>query len=127
MQQRYRPRRESKPRNRFDASSTYGKTMREGPRLTLPPVNRAVVIAALVCILAAALTVWFLGDDFHIKDVQVENNQGVPAAQIIATSALLGEHWWFVDLNAAAKRVGELPGVQSSRVTCVWQSGCKIL
>jgi cell division septal protein FtsQ len=127
MQQRYRPRREAKPRNRFDVGKTYAKNLRDGPRISLPPVNRAVVMAVLVCILLAALTIWFLGDEFHIKDVQVQNNQGVPAAQIIATSGLLGEHWWFADLNAAAKRVGELPGVQSSRITCVWQSGCVVL
>ncbi len=127
MQQRYRPRPESKPRNRFDVASRYGRALRGEERLTLPPVNRALVMAALMCVLLAALAVWSLGDDFHIKDVQVQNNQGVPAAQIIAASGLLGEHWWFADLNAAAKRVGELPGVQSSRITCVWQNGCTIL
>ena len=95
--------------------------------MPLPVVNRAVVMAILILILLVALAIWFMGDEFHIHNVQVVNNQGVPASQIIAASGIQGEHWWFVDLNAAARRVGELPGVQSSRITCVWQSGCTIL
>ena len=126
MQQRYRPKRDANRRNRYDVTSAYGKTMREGPGLELPHLNRAVTVAILMCIMIGALVIWFTSDDFHIHGVQVQNNQGVPAAQIIATSGLIGEHWFFVDLNAAAKQVGELPGVQSALITCAWQSGCVI-
>jgi cell division septal protein FtsQ len=127
MQQRFRPKRDANRRNRYDVTSAYGKTMREGPRWEVPHVNRAISVAVLLCILVAVLVIWFTGDDFHIHDVNVQNNQGVPAAQIIAASGLKGEHWFFVDLNAAAGRVGELPGVQSAHVTCVAQAGCTIL
>jgi cell division septal protein FtsQ len=108
-------------------TSAYGKTMREGPRWELPHLNRAISVAILMCILIAVLVIWFTSEDFHIHTVNVQNNQGVPAAQIIAASGLMGEHWFFVDLNAAAARVGELPGVQSAQVTCVAQTGCTIL
>jgi cell division septal protein FtsQ len=127
MQQRYRPKRDANRRNRYDVTSAYGKTMREGPRVRLPRPNRAITVAIMLCILIAALVIWFTSDDFHIHDVQVQNNQGVPVAQIVATSGLVGEHWFFVDLNAAAERVGELPGVQSAQITCTAQSGCLIL
>jgi cell division septal protein FtsQ len=127
MQQRYRPKRDANRRNRYDVTSAYGKTMRDGPRLELPHLNRAITVAILLCIVFGALVIWFTSDDFHIHDVQVQNNQGVPAAQIIATSGLVGEHWFLVDLNAAAERVGELPGVQSAHITCTAQSGCVIL
>jgi cell division septal protein FtsQ len=127
MQQRYRPKRDANRRNRYDVTSAYGKTLREGPRAELPRLNRAITVAILLCIMLGALVIWFMSDDFRIHDVRVQNNLGVPAAQIIATSGLIGEHWFFVDLNAAAEHVAALPGVQAAHITCTTYSGCDIV
>jgi cell division septal protein FtsQ len=77
--------------------------------------------------LAVLLVAWFMGDDFRIQAVQVQNNHGVPVSQIVGASGLVGEHAMLTDLDAAARRVDDLPGVDAVRVTCVWPANCVIL
>ena len=130
---RYRPRRRYS-RSRFDVARSAVRASRRRapvtPRVSLAARIRIAVLVVLV--LAAVLGVrWFTGDAFMIADaaIRVDNNQGVPPAQIIGASGLAGEHFAFADLEAAAKRVDELPGVDAAEVSCTWewQVGCSIL
>ncbi len=131
MEQRYRPKRSTKSRTRFDvaAHSMQGKRLhaqREGS-IVLLPVRKGVVAGVLLAVIAVVFITWFFGDDNRIKAVQVENNQAVPATQIMGAAGLSGEYFLFVDLQAAAKRVQALPGVSASQITCAWHASCVIL
>ncbi|MCL5274237.1 MAG: FtsQ-type POTRA domain-containing protein [Chloroflexi bacterium] len=95
--------------------------------VVLPPVRRGVVVAILLCAVVVVFITWFMGDDFRIHNITVENNQAVPATQIMGASGLTDEYILFVDLNAAAKRVQALPGISASEITCTWRAGCVIL
>lgn len=131
MEQRYRPKRGQKSRSRFDvatnslqAGSTSRSSSGDGAGLSFP---KGMLIGVLVVALLAVFTVWFLGDDFRVRDIIVLNNQGVPVQQIVGASGLVGEHILFVDLNTAAKRIETLPGVNAAQISCAWKAGCEIL
>lgn len=130
---RYRPRR-TYARTRFDVARAAGRVSRRRAPAT-PRLSRAArlgmgVVAALLVALALGVR-WFTGEAFIIAAgaIRVDNNQGVPPAQIIGASGLVGEHFAFVDLNAAAKRIDDLPGVDAAEVTCRWEGrvACAIL
>jgi cell division septal protein FtsQ len=128
MEPRYRPKRDYRTRTRFDvAGGRRTPRFSSASRAPLPRIRKAVIVAVLLLALALVAVAWFLGDDFRIKDVKVQNNQGVPVAQIAGASGLIGEHMLFADLDAAAQRVNDLPGVDAVRVTCTWGSDCVIL
>jgi len=125
---RYRPRRKyarSYARTRFDVARAAGRLSRRRAPAT-PRLSRAARLGIIVVVaLTAALALgarWFTGEAFTIaaESIRVDNNQGVPPAQIIGASGLAGEHFAFVDLNAAAKRIDDLPGVDAAEVTCTW-------
>ena len=131
MEQRYRPKRSSKSRTRFEvaAHTMQGKRIRaqHDGLVVLPPVRKGVVVALLLCAVTAVLITWLMGDDFRIHSITVENNQAVPATQIMGASGLTDEYILFADLTAAARRVQALPGISASKITCVWREGCVIL
>jgi hypothetical protein len=131
MDQRYRPKRNWKSRTRFDVAgsqraSRYAR-VRDNDNIQLPRVRKGILVAVLIGGIVLALAAWFMGDDFRIHDIRVQNNQGVPVAQIVGTSGLDGEHMLLVDLDVAAQRVDELPGVDAVRISCTWHAGCDIL
>ncbi|MCS7060073.1 MAG: hypothetical protein RMN25_02815 [Anaerolineae bacterium] len=124
---RYRPKRKY-ARTRFDVAHT---TKRTGLRRTAQkPATRRLSTAArigiglglLIMVVVASGAVWFSGQAFLItaENVHVANNAGVSPAQIVGASGLAGEHFAFVDLNAAAKRVDDLPGIDAAEVSCTW-------
>lgn len=126
---RYRPRRKyarTYARTRFDVARAAGRVSRRRPPAA-PRLSRAarLGIGAGVALIAALVigARWFTSDAFIIAAgaIRVDNNQGVPPAQIIGASGLAGEHFAFVDLNAAAKRIDDLPGVDAAEVTCRWE------
>jgi cell division septal protein FtsQ len=127
MEQRYRPKRSSGSRTRFDVASAQRATRLHNQHTELPRVRKGLLVTLLFGVMVVLVVAWIMGDDFRIHDIQVENNQGVPVAQIIGASGLTGEHVLFADLNAAAKRVDDLPGVDAVRITCTWQGNCVIL
>jgi cell division septal protein FtsQ len=131
MDSRYRPKRNSKSRTRFDLTAQGVQTKRSSglneESGEFPRVSKTIVIVVLIMAMVLFGYMWFMGDDFRIHDIKVQNNQGVPVAQIIGASGLSGEHILFTDLNAAASRVNGLPGIDASRVTCTWHVGCIIL
>ncbi|MGQ9815097.1 MAG: cell division protein FtsQ/DivIB [Candidatus Roseilinea sp.] len=130
---RYRLRRKY-ARTRFDAARAAGRVSRRQPPAT-PRFGRAArlrigVVVALAVIIVLGVR-WFTGKAFIIatESIRVDNSQGVPPAQIIGASGLAGEHFVFVDLNAAARRIDDLPGIDAAEVTCTWQGAvtCAIL
>ncbi len=125
----YRPRRKharTDARTRFDVARSAGRLSRQQapatPRLSRAMRLRIAVAVALIAGLALGVR-WFTGDAFTIAtdSIRVYHNQGVAPAQIIGASGLAGEHFAFVDLNAAAKRIDDLPGVDAAEVTCTWE------
>jgi cell division septal protein FtsQ len=122
---RYRPRR-AYARTRFDVARAAGRVTRRRtpttPRLSWAARLGIGAVVALIAALALGAR-WFMGDAFIIaaETIRVDNNQGVPPAQIIGASGLAGEHFAFVDLNAAARRIDDLPGVDAAEVTCRWE------
>jgi cell division septal protein FtsQ len=127
MEQRYRPKRSSRPRSRFDVVSAQRASRLHGRNMELPVVNKGIIAVVLGGVLMLIIALWLVGDDFRIHDIQVQNNQGVPVAQIIGVSSLQSEHVLTVDLDAAAQRVDDLPGVDAVRITCTWRASCTIL
>lgn len=82
----------------------------------------ARAFAAAMCIAGAMLGAqWYGGESWRVGDIEVQNNDGVPVEAIIGASGLQGEHFHFADLDAAAKAVDELPGVEAALVTCRWE------
>lgn len=126
---RYRPQRNrsGKSRTRFDVA--LAQRAQRQSRLPRLRVRRWVVIAAAAIALAVLGARWFIGDDWRINTLEVENNIGVPVEAIIGASALQGEHFQFADLDKAAKAIDDLPGVEAAQVTCTWsgQALCTIL
>jgi cell division septal protein FtsQ len=124
---RYNPQRHRRRgKTRFDVA--LAQRARRVPA-RLPRWSGAVVTAALVLFGLGAVAAWFLGSDWRINQIDVQNNMGVPVEAIIGASALQGEHYQFADLNAAAKRIDDLPGVEAAQVTCrwSWKTDCAIL
>jgi cell division septal protein FtsQ len=72
---------------------------------------------------AVLIGAWYAGPTWRIGEVTVVNNAGIPSDQIIGTSGVQGEHYQFVDLQAAAARVDDLPGVEAAEVRCRWFGG----
>lgn len=138
MDQRHRTKRKWQQRTRFnvtsvgDARGMRATSVRKSPvarkmKLELQPIQKIMLLALMLVGLVVIVLMWFFGEDFRINNIQVQNNQAIPAAQIIAESDLLGEHVLFADLETAVKKVGELSGVEAARLTCAWHSGCVIL
>ena len=132
MDQRYRPKRNTKARSRFDLTSQGVQTRRsaglnEEQPVGMPRLGKAIIIAILLIAIVLLAYLWFMGDDFRVHDIKVQNNQGVPVAQIVGASGLSGEHILFADLDAAARRIDALPGIEAAQVNCVWHAGCVIL
>lgn len=107
--------------------------MRNEPRRTVRPSRRrragfsaaslrrlGIGAAAVVVVLIGA---WYVGPMWRIAEVTVVNNAGIPSDQIIGTSGVQGEHYQFADLQAAAARVDDLPGVEAAEVRCRWFGG----
>jgi cell division septal protein FtsQ len=131
MEQRYRPKRSVKSRSRFEVATNSLQAKRiarvsDGDGAPLP-FHRGLIVGVLLVALLVLFVVWFLGEDFRVHDILVQNNQGVPVQQIKGASGLMSEHILFVDLNTAAKRIEALPGVNAAQVSCTWKIGCEIL
>jgi cell division septal protein FtsQ len=114
MGMRYRPRRDRRqPRTRFEATSpSHARGRRIGKRGLIFGLSLLGLIAALR---------WYSGPDWRIEGVAVQGNEGIPAEVIIAASNLQGAHFHFADLDAAARAVDALAGVEAATVVCRWE------
>ncbi len=131
MEQRYRPKRNTRSRSRFDVVTN---SLQARNALLVSGGNGSGTVLAKIlgiCVLMAALVavcaVWFFGEDLRIHVIEVRNNQDVPKLQIIGASALMKEHILSADLNAAAHRIEALPGVKAAQISCTWKAGCEVL
>ncbi len=79
-------------------------------------------VGVLVSGILAISYSWYTGETWRISidQIKVLNNKAVPTAQILGASGIEGEHLQWVDLDAAAARVNELPGIQAAQLTCTW-------
>ncbi len=82
--------------------------------------RRSLALVLLLAGLGIALH-WYSGPDWQIGDIAVQGNEGIPVEAIIAASNLQGEHFHFADLDAAARAVDALPGVDAATVVCRWE------
>jgi hypothetical protein len=57
---------------------------------------------------------------FYLTTVPVSGAVSIPPGEIVSASGLGGAHIFAADPNEAARRVAELPGVVSSKVTLAW-------
>jgi cell division septal protein FtsQ len=94
----------------------------------LPTVRPALIGMLAIAVFALIAVAWFNGPAWRVETINVRNNEGVPVEQIIGASGLQGEHYQFVDLQGAAGRIDELPGVEGAEVTCswFWTTSCQI-
>ncbi len=116
---RYRPRREgrSASRTRFDVALAQRARRRPAHRVRI----RWWMAAAVLFVAAVAGVRWYGGESWRINDIEVQNHAGVPVEAIIGSSGLQGEHFHLADLDAAAKAVDDLPGVEAVLITCRWE------
>jgi cell division septal protein FtsQ len=125
---RYNPQkhRKTQRRTRFDVSVPE-RAGRLFPQLSI--LQPRLVVVLLVCLLVVGAAVWFNGPAWRISDIQVVNNDAIPADQIVGASGLQNEHYQFASLEDAAKRIDELPGVQAAEVSCewFWKTSCRIV
>lgn len=117
---RYRPQqdRRAAPRTRFDVAVAQRAQRRSARRSRVWWWMAAAVAFAAAVVLGAH---WYSGESWRIGEIAVQNNTGVPVEAIIGASGLQGEHFHFADLDAAAKAVDDLPGVEAAMVTCRWE------
>lgn len=94
------------------------KSVRRGRRV---PWRLFAAVTGVACVAAAAA--WFTGPTWRVADVRVVNNGVIPGEQIIGVSALQDELFQFIDLQAAAARIDDLPGIDAVDVTCRWWGG----
>jgi cell division septal protein FtsQ len=116
---RYNPQRNNKhqKRTRFDVARAERATSQP---IRLPRIRLGMVAVGVVLLAVLGGGIGYQGDAFRIRDIQVTNNTGVPMEQILGASGLQGEHYQFADLEAAAKRIDDLPGVEAAQVNCEW-------
>ncbi|MCS7325572.1 MAG: hypothetical protein RMJ86_08790 [Anaerolineae bacterium] len=81
--------------------------------------GRVLILVVLVCALWMSAQ-WLLGEAWHIREVRVRNNGGVPVEAIIAASGLLRKHFLAHDAQRAAEAVETLNGVVAAEVACRW-------
>lgn len=110
--------RKSTSKTRFDVALAQ-RAQRQSSRL--PHIRPWIVVLAVLIASVAVGVRWFIGADWRIGDIQVQNNTGVPVEAIIGASGLQGEHFQFADLDKASKSVDELPGVEAVQITCRWE------
>jgi cell division septal protein FtsQ len=123
---RYNPQKHRKSKTRFDVAMAQRA---QRPAARLPRVNGWLIAGVLAAALVVAGGVWFTGDAWRIGQIDVQNNTGVPVEAVIAASELQGEHYFFIDLDKAARQIDDLPGVEAARVTCQWnmKAACAVL
>lgn len=117
---RYRPRRDhrSASKTRFDVALAQRAQRRSMRAWRI----RRWALAVAGCIAALVLGgQWYGGASWRIGQIEVQNNGGVPVEAIVGASGLQGEHFHFADLDAAARAVDDLPGVEAVSVTCRWE------
>ncbi len=127
---RYNPQRNRRRgKTRFDVAVAQRAQRRTRASANLPRISGVVITVALVLFGLGSAAAWFLGGDWRIGEIRVQNNTGVPVEAIVGASALQGEHYQFANLDAAAKQVDDLPGVEATRITCnwSWKTDCAIL
>lgn len=109
---------------RFEPSASVTERSGDADRRRLV---RAVAGGALAVMVFFGGGGFLLSDVFRVREARVEGNEGIPAQNILAASGLMGAHWLTLDVDAAARQVAGLPGIEAANIRCEWQKGCLIL
>jgi len=64
-----------------------------------------------------------MGDTLRVRDVQVAGVQVADPYAVAAAANVTGDSMLFLDLNAIARQVAAVPGVQNVRITRDWPRG----
>jgi|GEM_PF-1317063 len=125
-----RPRTPRQSRTRFDVAIRQRRATqasRAGLLSGVPGWLRTLVVVLIVLGGAAFVGVnWFMGSAWRVHAIAVRYNSSVPIDRILAASGLQGEHTQMVDLDAAAQRINDLPGIEGVRMMCAWSGECDI-
>jgi cell division septal protein FtsQ len=122
----YRPKPPGYNRTRFDVAIRQRQAAHAGVLRISSRVRALVVAVALLGAAVLAGVMWFTGEAWRVQTISVRNNTTVPIDRIVAASGLQGEHTQWADLNAAAQRIDDLPGVEAVRIICEWHGACEI-
>lgn len=94
-------------------------------------VIKMVISARWISLGLLALCVWSLmlvqqNATFYLKTIPVEGARTIQPSEIAAASGLPGRHVFAVDPSAAAKRIGDLPGIVWATVELEWPNQIRI-
>jgi len=94
-------------------------------RLPLASLKSVVLSARWASILVLVGCVWALAtiardQSFYLTTIPVEGARVFSASEIVATSGLANLHVFAADPNEAARRIGEMPGINSAEVRLEW-------
>jgi len=94
-------------------------------QLPLSAIKHVALSVRWASLLVLAVCVWALvtiarDQSFYLNAIPVEGANVFAASEIVAESGLAGAHIFAADPNEAARRIGEMPGIESAEVTLEW-------
>lgn len=94
-------------------------------RIPVESLKRMVLSARWASIIVIAACLWAMvtiarDESFYLTSIPVEGARAFSPSEIVATSGLASVHIFAADPNDAARRIGELPGINSAEVSLRW-------
>lgn len=94
-------------------------------------MKRLVLSARWASVLVLAACTWALftiarDDSFYLTSIPVEGARAFSASEVVANSGLANVHIFAADPNEAARRIGEMPGIESAEVSLKWPNSVMI-
>jgi cell division septal protein FtsQ len=88
-------------------------------------LKHLVLSARWASVLVLAACIWALltiahDEAFYLTAIPVEGAEAFSASEIVANSGLANVHIFAADPNEAARRVGEMSGIESAEVSLEW-------
>ncbi len=113
------------PRIGRDARGYVAPPRPKQKRWRIPWRGIALATSGVLGVTAAGFGAYWLvmGDTFRVRDVQVAGVQVADPYAVAAAANVTGDSMLFLDLNAIAREVAAVPGVQHVRVSREWPRG----